>query len=77
MKAETMGERLKRLREAAGMSQPQLAAAAGVLVGTLRQWEQGRRLPNLEGFFAVADALGASLDDFRDKPEGAKKKGKG
>jgi transcriptional regulator with XRE-family HTH domain len=64
MKGETMGERLKRLRHAAGLSQSQLARAAGVPASTLRQWEQGRRLPSLEGFFAVADGLGVTLDEL-------------
>jgi transcriptional regulator with XRE-family HTH domain len=64
MKKETMGERLKRLREAAGLSQPQLAQATGVPVGSLRQWEQDRRLPSLQGFITVADGLGVSLDEL-------------
>jgi DNA-binding XRE family transcriptional regulator len=79
MKGETMGERLKRLREARGMSQPQLAEAARIPVGTLRQWEQDRRLPSLEGFFAVADGLGVTLDELagRTAPEPKhKRKGK-
>jgi transcriptional regulator with XRE-family HTH domain len=64
MKGTEMGERLKRLRRAAGMSQPQLALAAGVPIGTLREWEQGRRLPSLRGFIAVARGLGVSLDEL-------------
>jgi transcriptional regulator with XRE-family HTH domain len=64
MKGETMGERLKRLREAAGMSQPRLAEASGVPVGTLRQWEQDRRLPSWEGAVALADGLDVTLDEL-------------
>jgi transcriptional regulator with XRE-family HTH domain len=59
-----MGKRLKRLREAAGMSQPQLARAAGVNVTTLRQWEWDRRRMSLEGFLALAPALGVTLDEL-------------
>jgi transcriptional regulator with XRE-family HTH domain len=70
-----MGPRLKRLREAAGMSQPQLAEAARIPVGTLRQWEQGRRLPSLEGFIAVADGLGVSLDELAGR-DAARHKGR-
>jgi transcriptional regulator with XRE-family HTH domain len=75
MKADALGEHLKRLREAAGLSQPQLAQAAGVPVGTLRQWEQGRRLPSLEGFIALAAGLGVSLDELagREAPRPRKK----
>jgi transcriptional regulator with XRE-family HTH domain len=57
-----MGERLKRLREAAGLSQQKLADAANVHVMTLRQWEWGRRRMSLEGFLALAPALGVTLD---------------
>ena len=59
-----MGKRMQRLREAAGLSQPKLAEAAGVPVGTLRQWEQDRRLPSLEGFIRLANGLGVSLDEL-------------
>ena len=35
--------KLQRLRQAAGLSQSQLAEAAGINVGTLRHYEQGSR----------------------------------
>jgi len=57
-----MGERLQRLRQAKGLSQADLAARARVPVGTLRNWEQGRRVPRLDAAAAVARALGISLD---------------
>lgn len=57
-------EKLKALRERAGMSQPGLAAAAGVPVGTIRTLEQGRRLPNWQTLLRLAAALGAKLGDF-------------
>src|SRR5262245_32568467 len=76
-KGETMGNRLKRLREAAGLSQPKLAKAACVPVGTLRNWEQDQRVPRLDTAFRVAKALGVSLDLLADvmvkrKPRGPK-----
>jgi transcriptional regulator with XRE-family HTH domain len=57
-----MGERLQRLRLAAGFSQSQLARKAGVPVATLKNWEQDRRGPRLETAVLVAQALGISLD---------------
>jgi transcriptional regulator with XRE-family HTH domain len=61
---ETMGTRLKRLRQAAGLSQPQLANRAGIPVGTIRSLEQERRVPRLDTASALADAIGCSLDEL-------------
>lgn len=57
-----MGQRLKRLREAADMSQPDLARQAGVPLATLRNWEQDRGMPRLDNAVKIARALHISLD---------------
>jgi len=36
---------VRSLRESYGLSQPKFAALLGISVGTLRNWEQGRRRP--------------------------------
>jgi transcriptional regulator with XRE-family HTH domain len=59
-----MGQRLQELRRAKGMSQPQLAEAAKVSVGALRNWEQGRRLPYIDTAYRIARALGITVDDL-------------
>jgi transcriptional regulator with XRE-family HTH domain len=74
MKRETMGERLKRLRAAVGLSQAGLARAANISVYTLMQWEQDRRLPSWEGAVALADGLGVSLDELAGRVPPAKRK---
>jgi putative transcriptional regulator len=33
------------IRQAAGLSQPKFARMLGISIGTLRNWEQGRRVP--------------------------------
>lgn len=38
-------EDVKRLRERMQLSQPKFAALLGISLGTLRNWEQGRRRP--------------------------------
>jgi transcriptional regulator with XRE-family HTH domain len=73
--AESMAERFKRLREEKEFTQARLAEAAGVPLGTLRNWEQGRRVPQLDAAYRVAKALGITLDElagkaFETKPEG-------
>lgn len=60
--------RLQQVRQAADMSQSELANAAGVPIGTLRNWEQGRRVPLFDTVIKVAHALGVSLDDLAAEP---------
>jgi transcriptional regulator with XRE-family HTH domain len=65
---KAMGAMLRALREAAGLSQDQLAQAAGVPVGTLRNWEYGRREPLLSAAGRLAAALGVSVDELLKAP---------
>jgi transcriptional regulator with XRE-family HTH domain len=60
--ADEFGELLKQLREKAGRSQPELAEACGVPVASLRNWEQGRRRPDLGTAYRLAKALRVPLD---------------
>jgi transcriptional regulator with XRE-family HTH domain len=74
-----MGQRLQELRERAGLTQPALAEAAGVPVGSLRNWEQGLVLPQLPAAYRLAKALSITLDElagkvFEEKPPVPKKK---
>ena len=47
-------ERLKEIRNGAGMTQVQLAEALGVSKGTVAMWEIGKREPNYETLNASA-----------------------
>jgi transcriptional regulator with XRE-family HTH domain len=76
---------LKLFRQQRGMTQPGLAAASGVPVGTIRDYEQGKRDPLLSNARKLALALRVSLDDLADgpappqtgkKPRGRARKGK-
>jgi transcriptional regulator with XRE-family HTH domain len=60
----TFGEKVRQLRTQRGMTQPDLAAASGLPVGTIRDYEQGRREPLLGRAQLLARALGVSLDVF-------------
>jgi transcriptional regulator with XRE-family HTH domain len=60
----TMSVRLKQLREAAGMTQAELAKAAGVPLRTYQTWEQGVRTPLIDAAAKVAEALDVSLDEL-------------
>jgi len=59
---EAMGQRLRDLRQGAGFSQPQLAAAASVPVASLRNWEYGRRALMFSSAYRLARAMGITLD---------------
>jgi XRE family transcriptional regulator, regulator of sulfur utilization len=71
-----MGERLQRLRQAKGLSQSQLARAAGVPAGTLKNWEQGRRTMLIDAAMKVADALECTLDELVGRTPPAARRGK-
>lgn len=55
---------IKELREAAGLSQQQLAAAMGVLQSTVSNWETEIALPRARQLPALALALGCTINDL-------------
>lgn len=58
---ETMGDRIRVLRQARGLSQSQLGERLGVTVGAISQWESGAtKNIKLETFLALCDELGVS-----------------
>jgi DNA-binding XRE family transcriptional regulator len=62
--AQTLGRHLRAAREAHGLSQVNLAAAAHISQGYLSQLEQDEREPTLSIAARLARALGLSLDDL-------------
>lgn len=59
-----VSEKLKQLREAAEMTQEQLARAAETSVGNVRNYEQGIRLPTFPAVVKLAKALGVTCEVF-------------
>lgn len=55
-------DELKRLREAAGLSQVQLALRLGVSQGTVSNWERGFRVPQTGSLIKIASILGCGVD---------------
>jgi putative transcriptional regulator len=60
---------IRAVREAAGMTQAELARRVGVTRQTLIAIEQGRYSPTLELAFQLARAFDVGLDDLFDYPE--------
>jgi transcriptional regulator with XRE-family HTH domain len=79
----SFGRTLARLREAAGLTQTQLAQKAGVAIDSFRRWEQDRHLPRVDLAYRLAEALGVGIEelvigeDMKDvPPEEKPKRGK-
>ena len=59
-----MGEKLKQARQAAGMTQAQLAEAIGCKQKDVSRWEAGLIEPGVLTVKKMAQALGCSMDDL-------------
>jgi transcriptional regulator with XRE-family HTH domain len=76
----SLGRRVKQLREAAGLSQQALAAAAGVSISAVTQLEQGSKGdPRISTVAALAAALDVTVDELlagaeADRPETPRRK---
>ncbi|MCW2961177.1 MAG: transcriptional regulator, family [Thermoleophilia bacterium] len=56
-----LGERVRRIREGAGLSQSQLATKAGISRTSLHMVEAGTGNPRYGTLLALADALGIGI----------------
>jgi transcriptional regulator with XRE-family HTH domain len=65
----TFAERLKELREKAGLTQAALHEASGLSLSVIRDYEQGKREPTLRSAFRLADALRVDVNVFKDCEE--------
>jgi transcriptional regulator with XRE-family HTH domain len=57
-------EKLRQLRDAAGLTQEQMAERSGINLWTIRGYEQGRREPNWKGVLSLAKALDVAAEVF-------------
>jgi transcriptional regulator with XRE-family HTH domain len=67
-KAEWFPGRLRELREAAGLTQTQLAERVGVQRDAVARWEAGNREPLWSNVVALAESLGVSTEAFLQPP---------
>jgi transcriptional regulator with XRE-family HTH domain len=59
-----MGQRLRELRLARGLTQEQLARQIDVGLDAVRKWERGKRTPMLDMAAKLADALECTIDEL-------------
>jgi transcriptional regulator with XRE-family HTH domain len=62
-------DRLRELREGAGLTQEELARKAIISLPTLRGLERGQHRPSWQSVVKLARALGVSTDAFADCDE--------
>jgi transcriptional regulator with XRE-family HTH domain len=69
---QRVGERIKTLREARGLSQPQLARLMSHTGGNgsqISRWERGHQFPNPANVSALARAFGVTEEELLCGPE--------
>ncbi len=64
----SLGERIREMRTAAGMTQRELASAAGIGRVTLVRLESGEQSPRYETLVAIARALGGPVGELLGGP---------
>lgn len=62
MDHKAIGHRIKKAREAAGITQEELARAAGCSAKHIGAMERGIKSPSLDMFIVIANTLGTSAD---------------
>ena len=64
MDAKAVGARIKKAREAASLTQEQLAEMVGLSSSHISVVERGVKAPRLETLVAIANALGVTADSL-------------
>ena len=59
-----LGEKLRRVREEAGLSREALAQKIDIASAQLLDWEEDREVPDLEHLARLCDGLGITIDDL-------------
>ena len=66
---QVLGARLRDLRETAGMTQEDLATAAGIARATMIRLENGKHAPKLSTLRAIAQVLGTPVENLLTGPD--------
>ncbi len=62
MEFRSIGQKIRFYRKTAGLRQEALAETAGISTNYLGMIERGEKIPSLETFLAIANALSVSAD---------------
>jgi len=77
MKADSDGARLKKLREAAGLSQRELARQIGDRQSNVQYWEATGKFPRSDLLVPIAKALGVTVEDLLGQPAAKQRPARG
>ena len=61
MTTQTLGERIRAARQAAGLSQEKLAERLGLTRPAVTKWESGQSAPSTENLLRLAEVLGVPV----------------
>lgn len=67
MDVKNFAASMKEYREQLGLTQKELSRLTSLSPATISSYENGTKFPALENAISIADVLGMSLDDLRDK----------
>ena len=65
---DSFGERLKKLRKKAGLTQEELSETLGISCMTVRRWESERSIPRIDEIRRIAQALNVPESDLLNDP---------
>jgi len=68
-----IGQKLKKARQAAGLTQEQIAERIGVSRQTISNWERGHSYPDIASVLSLSEAYAVSLDELLKEAEDMKK----
>jgi len=54
-------ERLRQLRDKAGLTTRELSEQTGIPLSTIQSWDGGQKSPSIDNFPALAEALGVTV----------------
>lgn len=60
----TLGERIKKYRQAVGLSQEQLAEKINVSRQAITKWENDSGIPDIDNLISLSKVMGISLDEL-------------
>ena len=66
---ETFGERLRRLRKKAGLTQEELSEILNISIRTFQRWEWGENLPRMNEIKSLASALKVPENELLNEPQ--------